>query len=96
MVAKLPVEEILVLREESHAPLSMKKRKYVIVFDSKIADMPLHFAIHHEPCFTCSLDHRFFGASRRQRAERSHQSHLRHTEVLPIGIVIHGNAQLDR
>ena len=33
----------------------------------------VHFAIHHQPCFTCVLDHRFSGADRRQRAERRDQ-----------------------
>jgi len=49
IVAELPVEEILVLGEESHAPLSMKKRKYVIIFDSKIADMLANLTKRYSP-----------------------------------------------
>ena len=48
----------------------------------------VHFAIHHEPCFTGGLDRRFSGASRHRRAERSHQSYLRHTTFLPVKPVI--------
>ena len=48
----------------------------------------VHFAIHHEPCFTGGLDHRFAGAGGRQRAEHSDQSHLRAPAVFPVKPVV--------
>ena len=44
----------------------------------------VHFTIHHESCFTSGLDDQFSRTGRGQRAEHSHQSHLRHTAVLSV------------
>ena len=44
----------------------------------------VHAAIQHGPWFSGGLDHQYSGCSRRQRPERSDQSHLRHTHVLPL------------
>jgi len=43
----------------------------------------VHFAIHHEPCFTGGLAARCSGADRRQRAKLRDQSHPRHVTILP-------------
>ncbi len=49
----------------------------------------VHFAIHHEPCFTGGLDRRFSGARRGQWPEHSDQFHLRHATVLSVDPVTH-------
>jgi len=85
MVAKLPVEEILVLREESHAPLSMKKRKYVIVFDSKIADMLANLTIRYIPIMKVNAVSQVVDCTSSRSALRTARTHgFPLSETLPL------------
>jgi hypothetical protein len=69
---------------------SNRRPDHLIVVDNDVADecRRVLFAMHHGPCFPGALEHGFSGAGRRQRAERSYQSCLRHKEVLPVKPVI--------